>query len=153
MIEIKLETKWTPEAKEMLEVCLGLEPPISYRETAARMTKHFGVEFTKNSCIGMGRRLRMPPRPSPIKKKRDGRFLVPKHVRVDAPITPKEAWRPEESQALTIYQLGVGDCKWPLGEAMAKPPFLFCGQIAADGLPYCAKHCEIAYNKPGKTWA
>ena len=68
MIEIKPTTKWTQEALDMLEVCLGLEPPISYRETAARMTKHFGVEFTKNACIGMGRRLRVPPRPTPPKR-------------------------------------------------------------------------------------
>jgi hypothetical protein len=148
VIEIKLETKWTPAVKDMLELLLGQEPPLSYRMVAAELTKQFGVVYTKNACIGMGRRLRMPPRPSPIKKKRDGRFLVPKHVRVDAPIVPKEAWRPEESQALTIYQLGVGDCKWPLGEMMTRPPFLYCGKIAADGLPYCKKHCEIAYNKP-----
>ena len=119
MIEIQPNTKWTQEALDMLLTCLGLEPPMSYRETAEQMTKHFGILYTKNACIGMGRRLRVPPRPLPVKKKRDGRFLV----RTDAPILPPEAWHPDDGNKLTIYQLHQGDCHWPLGEVEDYPPY------------------------------
>ena len=155
MIYISSSEKWTPAALEMLDTLAHLEgeQQISYREIAEKMTERFGITFTKNACIGMGRRLRMPPRPSPLKKKRDGRMLVPKHVRIDAPIEPKEAWRPDEPQRLTIYQLRQGDCKWPLGDMMTRPPFLYCGQETKDGMSYCPEHCERAYNRPGKTWA
>ena len=54
---------WTSEMLEMLEAQLGLEEALTYRVVAERMTKAFGVPFTKNSCIGRARRLKMPPRP------------------------------------------------------------------------------------------
>ena len=74
-------------------------------------------------------------------------------VRIDAPIVPYEAVRLAEDNALTIYQLGYGDCRWPLGEAMARPPFLYCGHAAIEGRPYCAAHCAKAYNAPQVRWA
>lgn len=43
----------------------------------------------------------------------------------------------------TIYQLGYGDCRFPLGDAKT-PAELFCGAHALSGRPYCAEHCRIA---------
>jgi GcrA cell cycle regulator len=36
-------------------------------------------------------------------------------------------------------------CKFPLGEMLDPPPFLFCGIPSLPGLPYCLEHCRLAY--------
>lgn len=36
-------------------------------------------------------------------------------------------------------------CQWPLGEPGSKG-FRLCGDPAADGYPYCAIHCRVAYH-------
>lgn len=42
----------------------------------------------------------------------------------------------------TILELGLGDCRWPIGEKLA-PAELFCGAKAVFGRPYCGKHCRV----------
>lgn len=42
----------------------------------------------------------------------------------------------------TIYQLGYGDCRFPLGDAKT-PAELFCGAHALPGKSYCEEHCIV----------
>ena len=144
---------WTTEHDDALMTLLGLEENLTFTVIAQRMAEQFALPFTRNSCIGRAHRLKMPPRPEkPIKdpKKRKPREkVVAMPVRIDAPIPPKEAYRPRNGRDLTIYQLGYGDCRWPEGN---QPPLSYCGETAEDGRPYCFAHCEIAYHTPYKRW-
>jgi GcrA cell cycle regulator len=131
---------------------------LSMSMLADKLNEEFGTHFTRNAIVGRCHRLSLPGRPAPIirsypqPKSKPG----PKPMRifkVDAPIMPREAVRLPDGNALTIYQLSYGDCRWPLGETFARPPFLYCGEPAIDGRPYCGTHCRQAYNAPAKVWA
>ena len=50
----------------------------------------------------------------------------------------------ENGAAVTIEQLRIHHCRWPLGAVEAKPPFLYCGERALTGKPYCDEHCARA---------
>ena len=137
---------------------LGGAQQLSMSQMAEKLNSEFGTHLTRNAIVGRCHRLNLPPREAPIKRTypQPRRKPGPKPmriVRIDAPIMPREAEKLPEGNALTIYQLGYGDCRWPLGEAMARPPFLYCGHAAIDGRPYCAAHCRRAYNAPQVRWA
>ena len=98
------DTVWTPEALDLLETLAGLEENLTYSEIARRMTAQFGIRFTKNSCIGRGRRLGLPPR-----RLRNGspdlQPAAPLHsVQAIAPIEPVEARRKPNGRDLTMLQ-------------------------------------------------
>jgi GcrA cell cycle regulator len=48
------------------------------------------------------------------------------------------------SEGVTIMELREAMCRWPLGDPTT-PEFRYCGARAAEGLPYCAHHTQIAY--------
>jgi hypothetical protein len=51
----------------------------------------------------------------------------------------------ENGAAVTIEELRTHHCRWPLGALHAKPPFLYCGERALAGKPYCDEHCARAF--------
>ena len=51
----------------------------------------------------------------------------------------------ENGAAVTIEELRICHCRWPLGAVHAKPPFLYCGERALAGKPYCDEHCARAF--------
>jgi hypothetical protein len=138
------DTPWTPRALEMLEQLAGLEENLTYREIAERMTAELGVTFTKNSCIGRGRRMGLPPRPP--REHRAAPSLAPADA-VSAPILPRIP-KPKDGRLLTIYQLRRGVCHWPESELMERPPFLYCGKHTRLGNSFCPGHSRIAYGQP-----
>lgn len=56
-------------------------------------------------------------------------------------------WEIPVEQRRSLIELGSDECKWPVGEPRS-PGFFFCGAKRADGLPYCAHHARVAYNRP-----
>jgi hypothetical protein len=48
-----------------------------------------------------------------------------------------------------LYMLMNRDCRFPLTSPEPNEPHLFCGSPAADGKPYCAAHCALAYRPKG----
>lgn len=107
---------WTEEMKQTLRKFTGYKN-YTYQEIAKIMTAEYGTEFTKNSVIGMAKRIGVPDRPPVIAKPKD------------APVT--------------IYELGWGMCKWPLGELSDTPPFMYCGKITGNG-SWCPIHRKKA---------
>lgn len=102
---------WTEDMKETL-IRTAAEG-LSYGEIAKQMTAAFGIEFTKNSLIGMARRLGVPRRPPVIK----------------------------QDQPVLITDLEWGMCKWPLGETYDRPPYFYCGKTTGDiGVSWCKAH-------------
>jgi hypothetical protein len=47
---------------------------------------------------------------------------------------------------LDLVDLQHGDCRWPSGAPMARPPFFYCGAPAVAGRPYCAVHMDVAHS-------
>src|SRR4249920_3488844 len=111
---------WTTEMKTMLMDLVNDEQNIGYVKIAEHMTKCFDLTFTKNSCIGMARRLKLGPRPVKMRVKTMTKFPQ----RIDAPIAPKLEPR-KKGFALTIYQLREGDCKFVLEKVSDYPPYTF----------------------------
>jgi len=124
----------------------------SFEEMAKILSAEFGIELTRNATIGKARRLNLPMRANvklPRKQTKQGvRMLKVKTTRVDAPIPPE--LEPTVETGVTIYQLRDGVCHWPGGAVTDYPPFIYCGEAAPPGAPYCATHRGRAYNKVNK---
>jgi hypothetical protein len=108
---------WTVKMIERFKQ-LCEDPNLTYQKIANTMSKEFGGRFTKNSCIGKARRLKLA-----------------------APLT-------SPSPDLTIYQLRNRHCKWPLGPTMQQPPYAYCGKLTVLGCSYCRAHMARAHAKP-----
>ncbi|MBK8174239.1 MAG: global cell cycle regulator GcrA-like protein [Rhodospirillales bacterium] len=78
------------------------------------------LSITKNAVIGKVHRLGLPQRRPNLK---------------DEP-TPADVVR--------LDMLNASMCSWPVGNP-GESDFHFCGEPAASGKPYCAKHCAVAY--------
>ena len=142
------DSVWTAEALELLETLAGLEENLPYSEIARRMTAQLGKRFTKNSCIGRGRRMGLPPRA--LREHRASPTLQPETA--FAPIEPIEARPKPNGRDLTILQSRAGTCRWPSDGD--RPPYTYCGKPVTDiGGSWCREHYDVVYQKPRKTWA
>ena len=115
----------------------------SAKEMARMLTREFNVLITRNAVIGKSHRLRMPVRPRPpaagpkIKKSKPRqRSPRPRLVTIEKPP------RRQSDDLLTIYELGFGDCKFPLGDY----PYLYCGKQSEEGQSYCAEHHALTHH-------
>lgn len=123
---------------------------LSFEAIATAMNEEFGTTLTRNACIGKSHRLNLPLRGVNVSRQRKtstgDKKMRRKTVRIDAPIAPVEAIIPDAppSEGLTILQLREGDCKWPLGETYARPPFQYCGEPSLLGRSYCVTHMAKA---------
>ena len=120
----------------------------SFKQIAETLSHEFGIQLTKNACIGKARRLeleqrpRSTPKPKPRAEKRT--LNTPQLVPRPAVVT---AWRVETPtltgcNRITIYQLRGGLCHYPFGD---KPPYAYCGNTTARGTPWCPHHERIVY--------
>ena len=50
------------------------------------------------------------------------------------------------SQRLSLLELNEATCHWPIGDPLS-PDFFFCGGKVLTGLPYCAQHARVAYQR------
>ncbi len=101
---------------------------------------------TRNSIVGKAHRLKLPGRPSPIK--RGG----PPRIRVDR-LKPKTAPKAEPPPkaievAISVRVMGGEPCCWPIGEP-GRPSFRFCEQPTVRPSSYCEAH-RLASIIPGK---
>lgn len=117
---------------------------LSFAGIADAINKEFGTEFTRNACIGKARRLSQPARQKPYL-----RGSRPP-ARVDAPIPPKPKPRPTKPRptGIDIYQLGYGDCRWPLADIHEHPPYQYCGAAAMVGTSWCPVHAKKVFGIP-----
>jgi hypothetical protein len=144
-------TDWSKDMLVAFRDLYAQKPELSFDKIAAQMSNAFGVTLTRNACIGKAHRLGLPQRgfrTGPRKPYTNGKKERPKmiKVRVDAPVPPPvEVERPDwAAGGLTIYETREGDCKWPLGPTLARPPFVYCGAPSLLGRPYCKTHMDKA---------
>jgi len=94
-----------------------------------------GVQFSRRCCTQpklkrkrvRKPRVRNPAEPRPPPPPRPARFV------------PYDAPRP-----CSLFDLDATRCHWPYGHP-DEEGFYFCGGEAADGRPYCPRHCAEAY--------
>lgn len=55
----------------------------------------------------------------------------------------------ENSQAVTINELQPHHCLYPSGDPRLSD-FRYCGCTKLEGRPYCAEHCQIAFQPPAQ---
>lgn len=132
---------------------------MSYAENAADINAKFRTNYSRNACIGKGKRVGLTaadkPKPKATELKpteRNGHVPIPRkrgraerqagiaepHVERAADVVPRH---------ISLNQLTELTCRWPFGDAA---PFTFCGCLAAAGLPYCLGHYRISIG-PGTT--
>ena len=139
--------EWTDVMKRRFAKLHRQTPELSFTTIASMMSAEFGIELTRNACIGKARRLGLATRDNIPRAIIEKRRVKRMKTRVDAPVPPVEAERTFEGpEGLDIYQLRDGDCHWPLGKMSDLPPFRYCGGPAVLGRPYCSKHARRAYN-------
>jgi GcrA cell cycle regulator len=106
------------------------------------------IDKTRNAVIGKLSRLhkhlrpftgrRPPPPPRPRVRHRPLMHSMPEE---EVPIVVPEPT--ERKRMITLMELNGDTCRWPLNDG---GPFLFCGDLKADGSPYCVKHTHAAYH-------
>ena len=138
-------TNYEPWTTAMDRYLLELleDPILSYKNVANMISARFERSITKNACIGRARRLGVPMRDQTLRPSPKDKTIKVKRVRVDAPIAPRIPYRLKNGH-LTIYQLREDTCRWPLGGMLERPPFMYCGEAAPIGCPYCAYHAQVA---------
>lgn len=103
--------EWTAETIEALRRLW------SDGHSASQIAKELGG-ISRNAVIGKAHRLKLPPRPSPIKR------------------------NPEKARTVAAGRA----CMWPVGDPKL-PDFHFCGEPVSPNKPYCDAHCAVAYHK------
>jgi len=124
------------------------------------------MDISKNAVVGKVHRLRLPPRPSPIR--RDGSATPRQQAtpRVRGPSLPPlpsvaaagpvPATRPPPVPPPPVVPRPLvmascpparQPCCWPIGEP-GTPGFRFCDAGAMPRKPYCAEHAGQAYVVP-----
>lgn len=102
--------------------------------TAAKIAEAIGMP-SKNSIVGRAHRLKLPKRPSPIR--RDKLKLTPRRPR--APVAKPAPAGPILSETAA--------CQWIESEP-SRDDACKCGAPAIVGKPYCPSHQARAYIKP-----
>jgi len=115
-------------------------------EIGKMLTKEFDVLITRNSVIGKSHRLRMPVRVKPQPRGPKVKQHSPRS-RVQQPKLFADA-QPRDDDPITIYQLGYGDCRFPVGDY----PHLYCGKASDEGRSYCGEHHALTHHPARKVW-
>ncbi len=108
-------------------------------KSASEIGKILGV--SKNSVVGKAHRLKLKPRPSPIRRTP----AVKPKVEAPRPVAkpPVEVALPPSPVQSDLNTKGP-KCLWPIGDP-GDVDFHFCEAPAVPSKPYCAEHCARAY--------
>jgi hypothetical protein len=115
----------------------------SFSKIAHALNSEFGLDLTKNACVGRAHRLGLKARPAAVQPRK-------KPTPEPAPIValPRLSWTveppvlPASCGRITIYQLEYGRCHFPFGE---RPPYAYCGNTTARKATYCPHHEGVMY--------
>lgn len=148
-ISAKARSPWTEERVVLLKELHAANASCAI--IAAEINEKTGSSFTKNSVIGITRRLKLEGRgvgfrhSRPYKKKK----LAANNWHV---ITP-DAFVPRSSGVLSLSKplldLRAMECHWPDKDRNADGLHTFCARMT-DGGPYCCAHKALGI-EPRKT--
>jgi GcrA cell cycle regulator len=153
---------WTEERTERLKELWteGL--------SASQIAAELGQDVSRNAVLGKAHRLglaqgeskransprpcqpaRPPDQPVPAEPPPQNNLdlvpMTPNRPSAKAAELPlREGAIVPQPEGVTIMELREGVCRWPLGDPTT-PEFRYCGARAAECLPYCAQHAQMAY--------
>ncbi|MBK5910249.1 global cell cycle regulator GcrA-like protein [Rhodothalassium salexigens] len=110
-------------------------------KSASQIAAELGEGVTRNAVIGKAHRLGLKSRPSPVKS--DAQASA-KTGGTAAPAKKRTRKKKPADDRVTLLDLTERMCKWPYGHP-GDADFHFCGKPSQPGLPYCAQHCQEAY--------
>lgn len=114
--------------------------------TCSQIGEELGI--SRNAAIGKVHRLHLKPRPTPVKRSDAPKPARPRVVRLKPVLTTPLTPMPKPTRKFAIPMGKVSECRWPEGEPKERG-FHFCEQPTEPGRPYCAQHCERAYQPRG----
>lgn len=119
--------------------------------SAGEIASEIGGGVSRNAVLGKLCRLglcakKLQPDGTPRPKIARAKPAKPRMALVHAPSVPVD--EPPaltlDGAPITILNAGPNHCRWPHGDPL-KDDFHFCGHPKAEGRPYCAYHCSVAY--------
>jgi len=125
---------------------------LSFDAIAAQLSAEWGMDVSKNSCIGKARRMGLAQRPRKVFRGDKRKRAVTLVAEAPAAVAPEPVpcvlprWKvmadeaPAVRDRMTLFQLDGNKCHWPYGD---RAPYMFCGAPTA-GKTYCAYHTGIA---------
>ncbi len=125
---------WTEERVEILKQLWGGSL------TAAQIAERIGG-MSRNAVIGKAHRLGLS-----VSKPSGPRPSAPSLRKAPPPPPPPPAPLKTEPDIRAEDLPWHRRCQWPIGHP-GEPDFHFCGAAAAEGKPYCAEHCMLAYRQ------
>jgi hypothetical protein len=145
---------WTPDMHARFWELHRDSAKLSFAAIAAAMSAEFGIELSRNACIGKARRLGLPMRGANAhrrvrKAQQKCRKIRKVRIRTRDEIMPLPEPPPPVKTgpfSKTIHDLRDRDCRWP-GWAPSDPPTarFYCGEVKLTGLSYCRKHARVAF--------
>lgn len=137
---------WTEERVELLKQFWG------NGMTAAQIAERLG-DVSRNAVIGKAHRLGLS-QPKKTAPRAPVAAQAPAMKKAPVAPTPAPAAEPMITPKPMPKQPDVRAedlpwhrrCQWPIGHP-GDPEFRFCGEAAAEGKPYCTKHCVMAYRQ------
>jgi len=146
---IATNATWTTDRVERLKSCLDAG------FSCAEIAREIGV--TRNAVIGKISRLKLSRVKDAMAARRERRLapsmqrprIVTQHQILmalrAAPEPPARELAAGNGHRCSLFELGQGQCRWPINEPGAED-FCFCGDQPVAGLPYCAPHARMAYH-------
>ncbi len=132
---------WTDERVTLLKQLWG------EGKTAAEIAKVLGDGVTRNAVIGKAHRLKLSGRASPIQQNKKTKATQTREKSVLQDNSKGASFAAEKaprSGGVKMADLKDRMCRWPIGDPRDKN-FVFCGEEAMPGLPYCEEHAKLAY--------
>ncbi len=152
-------TKWTEETVEALRRLVKSE--LTGRQIAEMINEEFGTAFTRCAVLGKANREKIdlffdpcvrkerPESVVPPKPKNHAKFVfggrMTARPKLEVVPPPVEEIVIPESQRVTLEELRLGQCRWPMGDP-ASEDFRYCGGKCDSVLySYCRGHRALAY--------
>lgn len=144
---------WDDERDLVLKQCVAAGH--SFANIAIKINSQFGINISRNSCIGRAKRLglsvsrtvKVDGAEHRLNRKPEGKART---ITVK-PRTPQFVCEPTRvvpsvvdvvPRHISIFDLTDETCKWPFGDAA---PFTFCGCETFSDSPYCWPHATVAH--------
>ena len=149
--------QWTAHLGDCTFDCRNWEPSEdrSLRRlwTAGLSCAQIGQKLgrSRSSIISRSRRLKLAPRPSPIKppspkspppSAAPTRTLPPEPAVLHLPLVPLPPVAHVSSTSVPALPAALSQCAWTESNGR---PWVFCDAAVVPGFPYCDQHCRRAY--------
>ena len=146
------ETTWTDERIALLRS--HFEAGLSCRQIAADIGVSRNAVIGKLSRLNLTRGRMVGERPAPRKgATRDRRQKTSPRLQYHilkavftAPQQALEEERINDEHRCSLLELSEQRCRWPINTP-GNEDFCFCGNQPVDGMPYCAGHTRLAYQR------